>query len=108
MKKILITLAIVSVSALAIAADTLVTGFSSEPKVGTFKVTTDGSVATLTVDKIVVTSAATGPFGTNTATGALSSNLTALGGTTGSFQFIKPNGSTGTVYFATGIITNSP
>lgn len=57
MKKILIALSIVGlVCAVSFAADTLITGFDAATGIGTFKVVSDGTSATLTVDKLTVTS----------------------------------------------------
>ena len=62
MKKILITLlAVVAFS--AFAADTVITGFDAQTGIGTFKVVSDGTDCTLTVDKLVVSDASTLPGG---------------------------------------------
>lgn len=57
MKKILILLA-VAVAVSAYAVDTVITGFDAVTGIGTFKVVSDGTSATLTVDKLTVTSTA--------------------------------------------------
>ena len=62
MKKILI--ALLAVAAVAVfAADTVITGFNAETGIGTFKVVSDGTDCTLTVDKLVVSDASTLPGG---------------------------------------------
>jgi hypothetical protein len=74
MKKILIAfLAVASLT--AFAADTLITGFDATTGIGTFKVVSDGTDATLTVDKIVVSDGFTAPNGV-TGTSTLATNLT--------------------------------
>ncbi len=74
MNKILIALfAMVSLSVLA--TDTLITGFNAETGIGTFKVVSDGTSATLTVDKLVVSTGLTAPSGV-TGTSTLATNLT--------------------------------
>lgn len=62
MKKILFCLlTVLAVS--AIAGNTLITGFDAVTGIGTFKVVSDGTDATLTVDKLVVSDAITNPGG---------------------------------------------
>ena len=56
MRKILIALvAIAVVAGYAFATDTLITGFPATTGIGTFKVTSDGTDATLTVNKATIT-----------------------------------------------------
>ena len=74
MKKILIALlAVVAVS--TFAADVLITGFNAETGVGTFKVVSDGTDCTLTVDKLVVSDAVTAPNGVSGASAGVATNI---------------------------------
>jgi hypothetical protein len=57
MKKILIAM-VVAVAACVYAADVMITGFDAVTGIGTFKVVSDGTSATLTVDKLTVSSTA--------------------------------------------------
>jgi hypothetical protein len=52
MKKLIVCLAVLAFSMSAFSADTLITGFPATTGIGTFKVTSDGTYSTLTVDKI--------------------------------------------------------
>lgn len=63
MKKILFLLAVAIIAASVYAADTVITGFNAETGIGTFKVVSDGTDCTLTVDKLVVSDATTLPGG---------------------------------------------
>jgi hypothetical protein len=76
MKKILIAfLAVASLT--AFAADTLITGFDATTGIGTFKVVSDGTSATLTVDKLVVSTGVTNPGGV-TETTSITTGITAF------------------------------
>jgi hypothetical protein len=55
MKKSLIVFGIIAVAGFALATDTLITGFPATTGIGTFKVTSDGTDATLTVNKATIT-----------------------------------------------------
>jgi len=71
----LILVGLMLLSGVMFAADTLITGFNAETGVGTFKVVSDGTSATLTVDKLVVSTGLTAPSGV-TGTSTLATNLT--------------------------------
>ena len=59
----LILFGLMLLSGVVFAADTVITGFNAETGIGTFKVVSDGTDCTLTVDKLVVSDASTLPGG---------------------------------------------
>lgn len=59
----LILVGLMLLSGVVFAADTTITGFNAETGIGTFKVVSDGTDCTLTVDKLVVSDAVTAPNG---------------------------------------------
>jgi hypothetical protein len=63
MKKIVVFVVSIACVISAFAADVLITGFDAVTGIGTFKVVSDGTDATLTVDKLVVSDAITAPGG---------------------------------------------
>ena len=80
MKKIVISIvSAVALCGVVLAADTIVTGYPATTGIGTFKVTTDGTSSTLTVDKIAVASLTNALAGTayttNTLTGDGKTNV---------------------------------
>jgi hypothetical protein len=99
MKKILIAfLAVASIS--VIAADTLITGYDAQTGIGTFKVVSDGTSSTLTVDKLTVTSTTTIPGAGITGNIPLAAITNALVGTTLTTNTITGDGKTNVFIFA--------
>ena len=91
MKKILVSiLAVCAVS--AFAADTVITGFDAVTGIGTFKVVSDGTSATLTADKVVASTTLSiplsAPYTTNTLTGDGKTNVF-IWATAGSAKVLK-------------------
>lgn len=121
MKKALIAFIACAVVGFAFAADTIITGYPTTSGIGQFNVTSDGTSSTLTVDKLVVSTSATGPFGTNVnAVSGSSSVLTnvslgtvvltnVFGGDTNVYTVVTGvTAQASSIKFASGICTNKP
>ena len=63
MKKIVFLLVVALIAVAGYAVDTMIAGFNAETGIGTYKVMSDGTDCTLTVDKLVVSDASTLPGG---------------------------------------------
>ena len=100
MRKILIAL-FAMVSLTVLATDTLITGFNAETGIGTFKVVSDGTSATLTVDKLVVSSTATLSGAGLTGHIPVGALTNALNGTAYTTNTITGDGVTNVFIFAT-------
>jgi hypothetical protein len=129
MKKLILALvAVVAMMGVAVyAADTLITGYNAETGIGTFKVVSDGTDSTLTVDKLVVSDAITAPGGvtgrssvtTNIAATAYVTNIVvqyavyadtngAVAVTNIVLQKATPTAQNASLWFVSGIATNKP
>jgi hypothetical protein len=117
----LILVSLMLLSGVVFAADTVITGFNAETGIGTFKVVSDGTDCTLTVDKLVVSDAVTAPNGVSGSSTAVATNITvsyvtniwtALDATTNAVAFTNVTPSytlqTAVFKFAGGICTNKP
>lgn len=90
----------------SVTADAIATG-----AVGTAEIL-DGTIVAADIATNTITSAkiADGTLVSDDISGSAAIPLSklALGGLTGSFEFLKPDGTTGVVYAVTGVITNTP
>jgi len=88
----MILLSLMLSSGIVFAADTVITGFDAVTGIGTFKVVSDGTSATLTADKVVASTTLSiplsAPYTTNTLTGDGKTNVF-IWATAGSAKVLK-------------------